>query len=152
MFPDEGLAPLLEAVEYNTYNFENQFEQPSIYRGPPTPEIEKAWEELWSCTYLPLKDSIIFLLMNDFPQYSWRYRCPCTKATSPQQVIGDIVDAHSSRIRGWCCGAGGSLSSASLSGKIIRHSIFRPIQIGIISISLRCLTYYVEPYSTIHIS
>lgn len=40
------IAPALEAVEYETYTFQNKFTQMSIYRGPPTPEREAAWESL----------------------------------------------------------------------------------------------------------
>ncbi|KUL80348.1 hypothetical protein ZTR_09709 [Talaromyces verruculosus] len=39
-------SPALEAVEYETYTFQNSFNQSSIYRGPPTPERENAWNEL----------------------------------------------------------------------------------------------------------
>ncbi|KAJ5720495.1 uncharacterized protein N7483_008429 [Penicillium malachiteum] len=39
-------SPALEAVEYETYTFKNNFSQPSEYRGPPTPEREAAWKKL----------------------------------------------------------------------------------------------------------
>lgn len=38
---------MMEAVEYEDVTFANDFNQPSIYRGYPTPEREKAWEGLW---------------------------------------------------------------------------------------------------------
>ena len=44
---DFNLAPALVAVEYVEYDLENMFDQPSIYRGPPTPVLEKAWSDLW---------------------------------------------------------------------------------------------------------
>ena len=40
-------APLLDVVEYEERDFENDFDQKSIYRGPPTPSIEDAWDKLW---------------------------------------------------------------------------------------------------------
>jgi hypothetical protein len=42
-------APANEAVEYVEMDFVNPFAHDTIYRGPPTPELEKAWEELWYC-------------------------------------------------------------------------------------------------------
>jgi hypothetical protein len=43
------IAPALEAIEYEEFNFPNEFDQPSIYRGPPTLELEQAWKDLWFC-------------------------------------------------------------------------------------------------------
>lgn len=48
-------APLLEAVEYEEVNWTNDFDQPSIYRGPPNPQREKAWENLWRRLSLALQ-------------------------------------------------------------------------------------------------
>lgn len=45
--PTPRTAPLLEAVEYEEVNWANDFDQPSIYRGYPNPQREKAWEKLW---------------------------------------------------------------------------------------------------------
>ncbi|KAE9975746.1 hypothetical protein EG328_002998 [Venturia inaequalis] len=39
-------APALEAVEYEEMDFTAIFNSTSIYRGPPTPEREKAWTRL----------------------------------------------------------------------------------------------------------
>lgn len=39
-------APMLEAVEYVEKDFSNEFNSTSIYRGPPTPEREAAWDKL----------------------------------------------------------------------------------------------------------
>lgn len=44
----ECQAPLNDAIEYSELDFENPFAHPSIYRGPPTPELETAWDELWN--------------------------------------------------------------------------------------------------------
>lgn len=52
------IAPLFEAVEYEEVNWTNDFDQPSIYRGYPNPEREKAWENLWR----RLSPTISFLL------------------------------------------------------------------------------------------
>ncbi|KAK2005354.1 hypothetical protein LZ32DRAFT_674356 [Colletotrichum eremochloae] len=39
-------SPALEAVEYMQLDFNDAFNSTSIYRGPPTPEREKAWFDL----------------------------------------------------------------------------------------------------------
>lgn len=47
-------APILEdpgVVEYSNYDLELYFNQPSPYRGPPTPEREALWEYLWHSKY-----------------------------------------------------------------------------------------------------
>lgn len=43
---DRATAPALEAVEYHDIDFINDFNSTSIYRGPPTPEREEAWDKL----------------------------------------------------------------------------------------------------------
>jgi hypothetical protein len=40
---------MMEAVEYEWVTFENTFFQESEYRGKPTPELEKSWDDLWNC-------------------------------------------------------------------------------------------------------
>lgn len=42
-------APLQEVVEYEEVDFVNPFAHDTIYRGPPTPELEDAWADLWFC-------------------------------------------------------------------------------------------------------
>ncbi|RAL04921.1 oxidase ustYa family protein [Aspergillus ibericus CBS 121593] len=37
-----------DAVEFYEGDFDNAFAHPSIYRGPPTPEREYAWDRLWN--------------------------------------------------------------------------------------------------------
>ncbi|KAH8879266.1 hypothetical protein GQ53DRAFT_855067 [Thozetella sp. PMI_491] len=39
-------SPAFEAIEYVEYDFENSFNSTTIYRGPPTPEREEAWQQL----------------------------------------------------------------------------------------------------------
>jgi hypothetical protein len=39
----------MEAVEYVDVQFQNKFNEKSIYRGKPTPELERAWLDLWNC-------------------------------------------------------------------------------------------------------
>ena len=48
---DGNSAPAMEAVEYEWRTFENDFFHPSIYRGSPTLELEKAWDDLWDCAF-----------------------------------------------------------------------------------------------------
>jgi hypothetical protein len=38
---------VLDVVEYEDVQFSNAFFQPSPYKGQPTPELEKAWSDLW---------------------------------------------------------------------------------------------------------
>ena len=40
------IAPLLPTLEYEDFDFDNGFDTPSIYRGPPTLKIEAAWDRL----------------------------------------------------------------------------------------------------------
>ncbi|KIM96851.1 hypothetical protein OIDMADRAFT_169633 [Oidiodendron maius Zn] len=40
-------SPVFDVVEYEDVQFSNAFFQPSPYKGPPTPELEKAWSDLW---------------------------------------------------------------------------------------------------------
>jgi hypothetical protein len=44
-------APVYDVVEYEDVQFSNKFYQPSPYRGKPTPELEKAWGDLWKSMY-----------------------------------------------------------------------------------------------------
>ncbi|KAF2099796.1 hypothetical protein NA57DRAFT_75301 [Rhizodiscina lignyota] len=43
-------SPLIEAgvVSYYDTEFENEFAHKTKYRGPPTPELEEAWDQLWN--------------------------------------------------------------------------------------------------------
>jgi len=48
LFPaSEGL----EAVRYRWENFRDYFVPPSVYRGPPAAEREKAWDDLAPCKF-----------------------------------------------------------------------------------------------------
>ncbi|KAJ5113803.1 hypothetical protein N7456_002337 [Penicillium angulare] len=40
-------TPANEAISYYETDFANAFNQKSQYRGPPTLELEKAWNDLW---------------------------------------------------------------------------------------------------------
>ncbi|KAI9686436.1 MAG: hypothetical protein M1822_003783 [Bathelium mastoideum] len=40
-------SPLIDVVEYEDRDFDNDFDHKTKYRGPPTPELEQAWHELW---------------------------------------------------------------------------------------------------------
>ena len=45
------IAPINEAIEYEEKDLFNPFYTKTIYRGPPTPELEEAWEDLWLCKW-----------------------------------------------------------------------------------------------------
>ncbi|OCK99890.1 uncharacterized protein K441DRAFT_535822 [Cenococcum geophilum 1.58] len=40
-------SPANAVVEYEDFDFDNDFAHKTKYRGPPTPELERAWEDLW---------------------------------------------------------------------------------------------------------
>ncbi|OAA58792.1 hypothetical protein ISF_06575 [Cordyceps fumosorosea ARSEF 2679] len=40
-------SPALPSLHFWEGNFDNDFKHESIYRGPPTRELEKAWDDLW---------------------------------------------------------------------------------------------------------
>ncbi|RAL04917.1 oxidase ustYa family protein, partial [Aspergillus ibericus CBS 121593] len=64
-------APLLEAVEYRDMNFSNRFAQQSKYRGPPTPDIEEAWQELLKLNPVSIPEDKIELLGRS-PRWNWQ--------------------------------------------------------------------------------
>jgi hypothetical protein len=41
-----GTAPAWEAVEYYQTTFEGEFTQPSVWRGTPSPELDRAWARI----------------------------------------------------------------------------------------------------------
>lgn len=43
-------APAIEdgVVEYYDTDFDNEFAHKTKYRGPPTPELEAAWDQIWN--------------------------------------------------------------------------------------------------------
>lgn len=42
-------APVNAIVKYKEFDFDNDFAHGTIYRGPPSPALEEAWEKLWNC-------------------------------------------------------------------------------------------------------
>ncbi|MCJ1475783.1 hypothetical protein MMC13_004447 [Lambiella insularis] len=61
----------MDAVEYEELNWQNEFRQPSIYRGPPTLERERAWDELWNHGDMNIPEDKMRLL-NRSLQTSWK--------------------------------------------------------------------------------
>ena len=57
-----SIAPMIDAVEYERVQFQNAFHHKSRYRGSPTPELEQAWLDLWSCE---LDKSVCFIVHID---------------------------------------------------------------------------------------
>ncbi|OAG45674.1 hypothetical protein AYO21_00310 [Fonsecaea monophora] len=47
-------SPAEEQVEYFDLDIDNDFAAGSRYRGPPTPELDAAWEELWHFGYVAI--------------------------------------------------------------------------------------------------
>jgi hypothetical protein len=43
------IAPANEAIEYEEFDFDNDFAHQTVYRGVPNPELEKACDRLWLC-------------------------------------------------------------------------------------------------------
>ncbi|TKX26560.1 hypothetical protein C1H76_1092 [Elsinoe australis] len=66
-------SPANEAVEYLDYDFNNMFSHKSEYRGPPTVELEKRWQELWDYgeTNIP-KDKLHLLLTAEKAKKQWK--------------------------------------------------------------------------------
>ncbi|KAI0468331.1 hypothetical protein F4859DRAFT_491262 [Xylaria cf. heliscus] len=55
-------SPAIDAgiVEYYDTNFQNEFGGRSSYTGPPTPELEERWDDLWSReTFFTFKASLV---------------------------------------------------------------------------------------------
>lgn len=50
---DRREASVLDAVTYHDVTSKNDFDQKSIYRGTPSPDVEEAWAELWKRLYNP---------------------------------------------------------------------------------------------------
>ncbi|KAF2798866.1 hypothetical protein K505DRAFT_232421, partial [Melanomma pulvis-pyrius CBS 109.77] len=69
-------APANEAVDYVNMDFVNPFAHDTIYRGPPTPQLEKAWEELWFYELIILDPASASNLINqtdNFPEHKDAY-------------------------------------------------------------------------------
>lgn len=58
-----SLAPLQDAVEYESYDFDNDFDHQTIYRGPPSSKLEHAWDKLWQSAYLFTPNGFVALLI-----------------------------------------------------------------------------------------
>ncbi|KAI9776101.1 MAG: hypothetical protein M1839_000614 [Geoglossum umbratile] len=65
-------SPGLDAVEYIEYDLENKFDEPSIYRGPPTPARDKAWTELWQFGGVRIPPEKMHLLNRTLGEEDWR--------------------------------------------------------------------------------
>jgi hypothetical protein len=48
-------APANIAIEYEERDFDNDFAHDTIYRGPPTPALEQAWDKLWRCALIKIQ-------------------------------------------------------------------------------------------------
>jgi hypothetical protein len=81
-----SIAPITEAVEYEWVTLENNINQPSIYRGRPTPELEQAWGRLWECrfpspvSFTPLRHmfALDLVILRSSPRLSRLRRSSCT--------------------------------------------------------------------------
>ncbi|KID72767.1 Cyclochlorotine biosynthesis protein O [Metarhizium brunneum] len=63
-------SPLWEAVEFWEGNFDNDFAHPSKYRGPPTLELQKTWDDLWGVRGIGVgRDDLQKLNKTDVGQY-----------------------------------------------------------------------------------
>lgn len=114
-------APMLEAVEYEEVNWVNDFDQPSIYRGYPSPEREKAWNTLWQ------RSSPTFRSCNpNRPILSCRWHCERSRKgiRVPQPLEACRLHANTGQIRPWSRGRGRGLSSVALSGQSSRFHFF----------------------------
>lgn len=55
-------APAQSALRYENVQLQNQFFDESPYKGKPTPELEKRWQDLWLCTEITHYSSFFFFL------------------------------------------------------------------------------------------
>ncbi|KAI1126440.1 hypothetical protein F5Y10DRAFT_267103 [Nemania abortiva] len=55
-------APALAGIEMEEVTFQNSFNEPSVYRGPPTPELEDAWHNLYRFGLMSVPDDKMPLL------------------------------------------------------------------------------------------
>lgn len=90
-FADEVLspAPALEAVKYKDITLQNKFDEPSIYRGPPTLEREQAWLDLWG------RKSLGTLDFNPTPIVTIQF--PLQTQPSASQNLNSIFSTNPSR-------------------------------------------------------
>ncbi|KAL2277824.1 hypothetical protein FJTKL_15115 [Diaporthe vaccinii] len=82
-------SPAFEAVEYVDVQFQNSFFEESRYRGRPTPEIERAWFDLWN--FGPVNIPVDKLgALNKSKDDDWQR----TKPESGGGVIGSLEVFH----------------------------------------------------------
>ncbi|KAB8231387.1 oxidase ustYa family protein [Aspergillus alliaceus] len=63
-------SPLIQEgiVKYESKNFENEFDQPSIYRGPPSEGTEEAWKALWETPAISVPEEKLAVLNKSDPR------------------------------------------------------------------------------------
>ncbi|KAI0468035.1 hypothetical protein F4859DRAFT_222768 [Xylaria cf. heliscus] len=82
-------SPAFEAVEIVDVQFENQFMEKSMYRGPPTVEREKAWLSLWNFGPVNIPDNRLATL-NKSRETTWQH----TKPEVGGGVVGSLEVFH----------------------------------------------------------
>ncbi len=120
-------APAQAAVPYVEFDFSNAFSEPSVYRGPPTRELEKAWRQLYMREFSafcclahiaasPILSLICGLFLNRrLHKYSRVEDAPSQSVSSRVYTIPSIA-----RRIGWrFCSATRCFSSTSLFGAFI---------------------------------
>lgn len=64
-------APALEAVEYETKEFSGRFGHQSSWTGPPSPEVDAAWNNITSAGGFGISDEDL-LKINSWPEQAVR--------------------------------------------------------------------------------
>ncbi|KAB8230025.1 hypothetical protein ETB97_006249 [Aspergillus alliaceus] len=82
-------SPIIEEgiVKYESKNFENDFHQPSAYRGPPNEATEEAWEGLWHAPAIRVPGENLALL-NKSTDQAWLHAPPL----SDREDFAALVD------------------------------------------------------------
>lgn len=72
---DSLSAPVIEqdVIEYYSADFANSFAHETKYRGPPTPELDMAWDQLWDRTASPCQLCVLVPLLTSFQAALLKY-------------------------------------------------------------------------------
>ncbi|KAF4552928.1 Hypothetical protein D9617_8g049410 [Elsinoe fawcettii] len=87
-------SPANEAVEYFEYNFDNMFSHKTAFRGPPTVEREKLWQELWDYGEANIpRDKLHHLVTGVKADKKWK-TLPADKGGGYAAAIGVFHQLH----------------------------------------------------------
>ncbi|KAI1118047.1 hypothetical protein F5Y14DRAFT_400928 [Nemania sp. NC0429] len=97
-------APAIEdgVVEYYDTDFENEFAHKTKYRGPPTPELEAAWDQIWNRKLAALSHSNgISKAINTSDNPVGGVEVPLDGPVRLGKATENLVHIHSDEARGY---------------------------------------------------